>query len=150
MAHTRVGSGTYDIQVYANGRWRSVGAFDDRLLAIGEAKEMAENPRYLSVKVIKEQFDDVRGLYVQQTIFRSASLRDERQELKQKQAEDTYKRIGDRHRQKIGRERALREVQKAERRERWSATGFTLNMTFRFLVILGLGIGALYWLLTHY
>ncbi|WP_119168038.1 hypothetical protein [Algihabitans albus] len=150
MAGTRSGSGTYEVQVYANGHWRTVGAFDDRLLAIDEAKELAENPRFLSVKVISEKFDDLRSLYVQQTIFRSASLRDERPEFKEKQAEDIYKRIGKRHREKLGRQRALQEVRRAERRERWSSTGFTLNMTIRFLLILGLGLGALYWLLTQY
>ena len=150
MPGTSTASGTYEVQVYANGSWRAVSAFEDRMDAIQQAQELAENPRFLSVKVIKEQFDELRSLYVQKTVYRSSALREERPELKEKKAEETFKRIGERRRERV-REREVRiEAKKAERREKWSGTRFALGMTLRLLLILSVGLGILYWILAQY
>ena len=42
------------------------------------------------------------------------------------------------------------EAKKAERREKWSGTRFALGMTLRLLLILGVGLGILYWILAQY
>ncbi len=150
MAQANVSTGTYEVQVYANGQWRAAAAFDEREAAIDQAKELAENPRYLSVKVIKEQFDEPRGLFVQQTVYRSAPLREETPEVKEKKGEDAYKRLGERHRQRVSRQQAARQAEKSRRRQQWAQVRFALGLTARLLLITGLGLGILYWILTQY
>ncbi len=150
MAQANVSAGTYDVQVYANGQWRSVAAFDDRLTAIDQAKELAENPRFLSVKVMKEQFDELRQLYVQQTVYRSAPVREETPEHKERKGEQAFKRLGERHRQRLTREQAIRQAKQAQRRQTWRQVKFALGLTFRLLLILGAGLGILYYILTQY
>jgi hypothetical protein len=150
MAQASIAAGTYEVQVYANGQWRSVAAFDDRLTAIDQAKDLAENPRFLSVKVIKEQFDDLRQLYVQQTVYRSAPLREETPEQKEKKGEQAYNRIAQRHRERVGQQEALKRARQSKRQQQWVQIKFALSLTLRLLLILALGLGGLYWILTQY
>jgi hypothetical protein len=148
-SYVSASSRNYEVQVYAKGQWRPVDAFDDRLTAIDRAKELAENPRFLSVKVMKEQFDELRQLYVQQTVYRSAPMRDETP-FRQKREADAYKRLGDRRRERLRREQVLEEARKARRRQKLGRVGFAISLTVRLLLILGIGFATLYWILTQY
>ncbi|MEM7654262.1 MAG: hypothetical protein AAF220_13965, partial [Pseudomonadota bacterium] len=47
---------SYEIQTLQGGRWKISAIFDDRELAIYEAKRMASGQRYESIRVVQENF----------------------------------------------------------------------------------------------
>ena len=49
----------YEIQTFRDGVWKMDSVFDDRALAIYEAKKIDESTRYAGVKVIEENCERV-------------------------------------------------------------------------------------------
>lgn len=60
----------YEIQTYHNGRWKIDAVFDDRSLAMFEAKRMDEGNRFSGVRVVEEIFEEASQNTVTRTIFR--------------------------------------------------------------------------------
>lgn len=140
---------SYEIEVYLGGRWRSAGAYPDRDSAIDEAKSLAENPRYASVKVVSEQFDEGEQLFVRRTVYRSAPVKDE-SELREAKAVQAYQRYANRHRQRKAQEQARLDSRRNLRKQRRKGTLFAIGMIGRVLLIAGIGLGLLYWILSQY
>ena len=74
----------FEIQTYHDGKWRIDSVFDDRELALFEARRVDEGSRYSGVRVIEEIYDEVSDLTTTRTIFRGG--RAERQERARKVA----------------------------------------------------------------
>ena len=60
----------FEIHTYTDGQWKVDSVFDDRDLAVHEARKVDENGRYAGVRVIEENYDDVTDLTTTRTIFR--------------------------------------------------------------------------------
>lgn len=60
----------YEIQTYHKGRWKIDAVFDDRSLALFEAKRMDEGNRFSGVRVVEEVFDEASQETLSRTIFR--------------------------------------------------------------------------------
>ncbi len=60
----------YEIQTYQGGRWKIDAVFDDRSLAMFEAKRMDEGSRYSGVRVVEETFEESTQKTTTRTIFR--------------------------------------------------------------------------------
>lgn len=60
----------YEIQTYNSGRWKIDAVFDDRSLAMFEAKRMDDGNRFSGVRVVEETFDESTQKTATRTIFR--------------------------------------------------------------------------------
>ena len=74
----------FEIQTYQDGKWKIDSVFDDRDLALFEARRVDEGSRYAGVRVIEEIYDEVSDLTTTRTIFRGAKA--DRQERARKAA----------------------------------------------------------------
>lgn len=60
----------FEIHTFKDGQWKIDSVFDDRELALHEARKVDESGRYSSLRVIEENYDDVSDLTTTRTIFR--------------------------------------------------------------------------------
>ena len=74
----------FEIQTYQDGKWKIDSVFDDRDLALFEARRVDEGSRYAGVRVIEEIYDEVSDLTTTRTIFRGVKA--DRQERARKAA----------------------------------------------------------------
>ena len=62
----------YEIQTFQEGKWKIDSVFDDRDLALFEARRVDEGNRYAGVRVIEEIYDEASDLTTTRTIFRGS------------------------------------------------------------------------------
>jgi len=62
----------YEIQTFQDGKWKIDSVFDDRDLALFEARRVDEGNRYAGVRVIEEVYDEASDLTTTRTIFRGS------------------------------------------------------------------------------
>ena len=60
----------FEIHTFRDGQWKVDSVFDDRDLAVHEARKVDEGGRYAGVRVIEENYDEVSDLTTTRTIFR--------------------------------------------------------------------------------
>jgi hypothetical protein len=60
----------FEIHTYTDGKWKVDSVFDDRDLAVHEARKVDENGRYAGVRVIEENYDESTDFTTTRTIFR--------------------------------------------------------------------------------
>jgi len=60
----------FEIHTFRDGKWRVDSVFDDRELAVHEARKVEANGRYAAVRVIEETYDEASDLTTTRTIFR--------------------------------------------------------------------------------
>ena len=60
----------FEIHTFRDGQWKVDSVFDDRELAIHEARKVDESSRYSGVRVIEENYDEASDLTTTRTIFR--------------------------------------------------------------------------------
>jgi hypothetical protein len=60
----------FEIHTFRDGQWKVDSVFDDRELAIHEARKVDDNGRYAGVRVIEENYDESSDLTTTRTIFR--------------------------------------------------------------------------------
>lgn len=68
----------YEIQTFKEGAWKVDSIFDDRELAIFEAKKIDEGTRYAGVKVVEENYDEASNLTTTRTLFRGGAAKGEK------------------------------------------------------------------------
>jgi hypothetical protein len=62
---------TYEIQILAQGQWKTDSIYDERELAIAEAKNIEKTRKgLLSLRVVAEHFDEATGLFTPRTVYR--------------------------------------------------------------------------------
>lgn len=61
---------SFEIHTMRDGKWAIDSVFNDRELALFEARRVDENGRYAGVRVIEEVYDEVSRLTTNRTIFR--------------------------------------------------------------------------------
>ncbi len=64
----------YEIHAYREGRWKIDSVFDDRELALFEAKRMDQGGRFSGVRVIEEVYDEITKKTSIRTIFRGSKV----------------------------------------------------------------------------
>jgi len=67
-------STTYEVQIFRDKRWRIDSMFDDKALALYEARRMNDSGRYVCVRVVEEYFDEVTGQTKLSTIYRGGRI----------------------------------------------------------------------------
>lgn len=64
----------FEIQTFTGGKWKIDSVFDDRDLAVFEARRMDDSNRYAGVRVVEETFDEETEQSVARTIFRGGRV----------------------------------------------------------------------------
>ena len=59
----------FEIHTFQDGKWKIDSVFDDRELAMFEARRVDEGTRYSGVRVIEEVYDEATDLTTTRTIF---------------------------------------------------------------------------------
>ena len=67
-------STTYEVQIFRDKGWRIDSMFDDKALALYEARRMNDSGRYACVRVVEEYFDGVSGQTKLATVYRSGRI----------------------------------------------------------------------------
>ncbi len=62
----------FEIHTYQNGRWKIDSVFDDKELALFEAKRMEDSARFSGVRVVEEAFDENNNKTSARTIYRGS------------------------------------------------------------------------------
>jgi hypothetical protein len=64
----------FEIHTYNDGKWKIDSIFDDRELALFEARRVDEGSRHSGVRVIEENYDELSDLTTTRTIFRGGTV----------------------------------------------------------------------------
>jgi hypothetical protein len=67
-------STSFEVQIFRDKRWRIDSMFDDKSLALYEARRMNDSGRYVCVRVVEEYFDEVTGNTKLWTIYRGGRI----------------------------------------------------------------------------
>lgn len=89
----------YEIHTFRDGQWKVDSVFDDRELAIHEARKVDANGRYAGVRVIEENYDETSDLTTTRTIFRGkkeAAKAKQRLEITRKNGHKGHRNGGER------------------------------------------------------
>jgi cobalamin biosynthesis Mg chelatase CobN len=97
----------FEIHTFQQGRWKIDSVFDDKDLAVFEAKRMDTSGRYSGVRVVEEVFDENHSKTNTRTIYRGS---------KATQANDAELRKQADTRRNAERDRRARTAKKAEMR----------------------------------
>lgn len=65
----------FEIHTFKDGQWKIDSVFDDRELALHEARKVEEGGRYSSLRVIEEIYDEVSDLTTTRTLYRGGSAK---------------------------------------------------------------------------
>jgi len=76
----------FEIHTYQDGKWRIDSVFDDRELALFEARRVDEGSRYSGVRVVEEKYDEASDLTTTRTIFRGGNVDRQEKARKARQA----------------------------------------------------------------
>ena len=80
-------STSYEVQIFREKRWRIDSMFDDKSLALYEARRMNDSGRYVCVRVVEEYFDEVTGQTRLSTVYRGGRI----EQAHQKDLDDAIK-----------------------------------------------------------
>lgn len=64
----------FEVHAFNAGKWKIQGFFDDKDLALSEARRMEEGRRYPAVRVVEERYDVQAGGYRSRTVYRSSAV----------------------------------------------------------------------------
>lgn len=65
----------FEIHTFKDGQWKIDSVFDDRELALHEARKVDESGRYSSLRVIEENYDEVSDLTTTRTLYRGGKAK---------------------------------------------------------------------------
>ncbi len=123
---------SYEIQVYRNGNWTIQAFFDDKELALLEARRMSENNRYPAVRVIEEVVDANMDNVRQRVVYRWSEVDKHNEQVRKEQRDLQEQVVEARRRQQE------RQQKKTRQRPAWLHPN-----SFFMLTIKGIGIAAL-------
>lgn len=61
----------YELHTYSNSAWKLDSVFDDRDLAVLEARQVEHSKQFTGVRVLEETLDDASNRTISRTIYRS-------------------------------------------------------------------------------
>ncbi|MHA1113776.1 MAG: hypothetical protein ACTSRY_04645, partial [Alphaproteobacteria bacterium] len=130
---------SFELHTYLGGNWKIDSIFDDRALAMSEAKRIEERGRTSAVRVVEEIYDEITRDVQSRTIYRSTKLDKQNSEAIQRQAENKRE-IKSITKKSVGRERIAK--QKVEKRKA-KAQGQYVMLVMKLGVIVLIGVSLL-------
>ncbi len=127
----------FEIHTYQNGRWKIDSVFDDKELALFEARRMEDSARFSGVRVVEEAFDQNNNKTSARTIYRGSKAdQSNKKELKANTQARQEAEIERRRKSARDAERGRIKKRKAKKNE---FNPYRLISIFLLLVVLGLG-----------
>ena len=127
---------SYEIHTFQSGRWKIDSLFDDRELALFEARRMDESGRYSGVRVVEEAYDDRIRKARARTIFRGTKVTKANENDLQARQDAEIER-----RRKTARDAERRRARQREAKKKASDPYRLISI---LLLLIALGLGALY------
>lgn len=129
----------YEIHAYSAGKWKIQGFFDNKDLAVAEARRMEAGRRSPGVRVIEERYDAQAGGYKSRTVYRSSAM-DEENEAALKQRAEVRREV------QQSRESREQEAARAQRTRKPapSASRVYAMLAAKAIAIFAFGFGAIY------
>lgn len=135
-------SNTFEVHTQSGGRWRIDSVFDDRELAIENAKQAAKKPTVEAVRVVVEVWDERTQRGATRTVYRSSrqqeAINADIDRAKHRAAEE---RIEKRAASLLA---SSDRVQVMDKRRRSSRNWFVAKMAVRIAVVLAVSAGGVY------
>ncbi len=131
----------FEIHTFRDGQWKVDSVFDDRELAVHEARKVDQNGRYAGVRVIEENYDESSDLTTTRTIFRG-----KRATAKSKAPKPTAKNYSGRVAHRGGAKRAPRGKSRA-RPQKTKSNGVLVPVLILLLLVIS-GVALMFGL--HY
>lgn len=75
----------FELQTYQGGSWRIDSLFDDRKLAVMEARRLGKDDRFRAVRVVEENYDPKTQGSTSKVIFRASRLQADREAALERQ-----------------------------------------------------------------
>lgn len=124
----------FEIHTYQDGKWKIDSVFDDRELALFEARRVDQGSRYSGVRVVEENYDEGTALTTTKTIFRGGNV--DRVERARKAAQA--------HRPRAGGTQGSREpARKRRARKKSNPTNLVIPVIILCILVLA-GLAALF------
>ena len=76
---------SYELQTYRMGTWKIDSIFDDKELALFEARRVAESRRHSAVRVVQEDYDENTNDTTNRIVYRSSSVAESNNQAAEKQ-----------------------------------------------------------------
>lgn len=76
---------SYELQTYLGGVWKIDSIYDDREIALFEAKRLQASNRFSAIRVVEEKFDSNAGKSVTRTVFRASKTEAENNQAMEQQ-----------------------------------------------------------------
>jgi hypothetical protein len=125
---------SYEIQVYRNGNWSIQAFFDDKELALLEARRMSETNRYAAVRVVEEVIDSSGNDVKSRVVFRHSEV-DKHNEQARRVQQDSQ--------EKVVEARRRRQEERQQKKKQSSRPGWLAPNSFFMLALKGVGIAVL-------
>lgn len=125
---------TYEIQVYRSGQWTIQAFFDDKELALLEARRMTETKRYPAIRVVEEQWVEHNQDFQSRIIFRDSEVARHNEQVIQEKAQ---------LRREVDEQRRRRQQTRQPRKKKRSAGALLQSHSFVVLALKGVGIAGL-------
>jgi len=129
---------SYEIHTFTNGDWKIQAFFDDKDLALLEAKRMIQSRRYPALRVTEEYWDDRNQVFRSRTIYRESEAERHNQQVAEKRAE--VRREAEESRE---RRQASREAQRKKAANQPSFGETYVGLALKGIGIFALGVGAI-------
>ncbi len=130
---------TYEIQVYRSGQWTIQAFFDDKELALLEARRMSDAKRYPALRVVEEVWDGKANEFKSRIIFRESEVERHNEQVVQELAKQRRE-VEERRRRR--RERRKGRPQKS--RPAWLEGDSYVVLALKGVGIATVGMAAIY------
>ena len=129
---------SFELQTYFGGNWKIDSIFDDRSLAMSEAKRIEERGRTAAVRVVEETYDDATQEVQSRTIYRSTKMDGDNSQALERQAENRRE-IAAAPKKSTGRERIVEK--KVRKQQAKTQTQYVmLIMKLGAIVLVGVSV----------
>jgi len=130
---------SFELHTYLGGNWKIDSIFDDRSLAMSEAKRIEERGRTAAVRVVEEVYDEVTQEVQSRTIYRSTKMDSDNSQALERQAENRRE-VMAAPKKSTGRERI---AQKKIRKQQAKTQGQYVMLIMKLGIIVLVGISLL-------
>lgn len=132
---------SYEIQTYKEGEWKIQAFFDDKELAVLEARRMTQSRRYPAVRVVEETWDSSLQEFRSRIVFRESEVLRHNEAVTQERAK-TRREVQAQRQQRHGEGTRKKQRRNTTGRINWYDSYFALGLKAIAIVIVG--VAAIY------
>lgn len=128
---------SYEIHTYTNGAWKIQAFFDDKELALLDARRMSESRRYVGIRVIEESWNPATDQAQSRIIFRDSEVQKQNEAVAEERAQIRKDAVEQRERRTADRQRKTAKKKKPAAKN-WTDSYIVLALKGVGIVLLGM------------